>query len=139
MSKPVRAGFTWSAALGRDQPLFRTVATAIVYALVIFIASSVPGSEIPPLGFSLSDKLIHFIEFGIMGILLYRAFTLMPYPYLLTVTAGALYAASDEFHQLFVPGRFCDVWDFAADVTGLALFGGIYVFFVRRRAGKKRA
>ena len=136
MSNPVRGRSAWSTALGRDPRLLRA-APAIVYALAIFIGSSVPGSEIPPLGFSLSDKLIHFIEFGILGILLYRAFSRMSRPYLLTVITGALYAASDEFHQLFVPGRQCDFWDFAADVCGILLVGGIQVLFVRRRAGGK--
>ena len=33
---------------------------------------------------------------------------------------GALYGASDETHQLFVPGRSCDIADWIADCVGIS-------------------
>jgi VanZ family protein len=38
-----------------------------------------------------------------------------------TLIISALFGASDEFHQYFVPGRTCDIFDFIADVTGASL------------------
>jgi VanZ family protein len=32
---------------------------------------------------------------------------------------GTCYAATDEFHQWFVPGRQCDVFDFLSDAVGV--------------------
>ena len=48
--------------------------------------------------------------------------------------AASAYGATDEFHQLFVPGRSCDVFDWLADTTGAALAVGLYqgVGFYRR-------
>ena len=104
---------------------------AVVYALVIFFMSSLPDIKLPDIGIDFGDKFIHMIEFGLFGIFLYRAFRYNPQvsrPYLLTVCTGLLYAASDEFHQLFVPGRECDIIDFAADAVGLIIFSAMSVW-----------
>lgn len=90
--------------------------------------SSLPGYTLPEQPFWSFDKVVHIIEFGLFGLLVYRAFRFpRPFwkPYLATVIAGTLYAASDEFHQLFVPGRNGDIRDFAVDVLGVILFAGI--------------
>jgi len=51
----------------------------------------------------------------------------------------ALYAASDEFHQLFVAGRTPSAWDVLLDTTGgavgLALKRGWEKRWIRRRSG----
>ncbi|MFC1538104.1 VanZ family protein [Candidatus Latescibacterota bacterium] len=101
---------------------------AIGFALLIFVMSSFPGYKLPTLGFQFSDKFVHTLEFGLFGIFLYRAFrysTFFTRPYLFTILAGLPYAALDEFHQLYVPGRFSSVGDFAADSVGILLFAGI--------------
>ena len=90
--------------------------------------SSLPGYVFPDQPFWSFDKVTHLIEFGLFGILVYRALRFprpIWRPYLITVIIGILYAASDEFHQLFVPGRNCDIRDFAVDVVGVMLFAGI--------------
>jgi hypothetical protein len=101
---------------------------ALLYAIVIFFMSSLPGYILPALPFDFGDKIIHFLEFGLFGIFLYRAFR-FPQPSFrplrLTIAFGILYAASDEIHQLFVRGRFCDFFDFAADSVGLIVFAFI--------------
>lgn len=38
-----------------------------------------------------------------------------------TLIISALFGASDEFHQYFVPGRNCDIFDFLADITGASI------------------
>ena len=45
----------------------------IVYALIIFIVSSFPGHKLPPIGIHFEDKVLHFLEFGMLGILIYQA------------------------------------------------------------------
>jgi len=64
----------------------------------------------------------------LFGILLFRAFRYprpFLHPYLLTLGVGVPYAALDEIHQLFVPGRNCSTIDFVMDVLGLMIFAGI--------------
>ena len=110
---------------------------AIVYSLAIFIFSSLPGHELPHLPFWNFDKIVHFIEFGLFGIFLYRAFRLYrPFrrPYLLTLIVGVPYAALDEIHQYFVPGRYCSGLDFAFDIIGLVVFAAVSVWQHGRRS-----
>jgi len=44
---------------------------------------------------------------------------------------GSLYAASDEYHQSFVEGRFSEVSDFLADSAGVIL--GLGGFVIRKK------
>ena len=46
--------------------------------------------------------------------------------YLAAIVIGALYAASDEWHQAYVPGRFADIFDWLTDLAG-ALLGALAV------------
>jgi len=90
--------------------------------------SSIPGDELPEMPFLSFDKIVHAAEFGLFGMLLYRAFrfpTMIARPYLLALAVGIPYAALDELHQRFVPGRYCSLGDFVMDVAGLILFAGI--------------
>ena len=115
-------------ALERRAPFIMFCGPALCYAVAIFIFSSLPGSEIPHLPFPNADKVVHFLEFGLFGIFLYRAFGLyrpLKRPYLLTLAAGTPYAVLDEIHQYFVPGRNCSGADLAFDVLGLVLLAAL--------------
>jgi VanZ family protein len=48
---------------------------------------------------------------------------------LLTVTT---YAALDELHQFFVPGRFCSIDDFLLDFTGILFAFTIYFVLIAK-------
>ncbi|MFC1490413.1 VanZ family protein [Candidatus Latescibacterota bacterium] len=109
---------------------------AIGFALLIFIMSSLPGHKLPSLGFEFSDKFVHALEFGLFGMFLYRAFRYSNFfsrPYLMTLLVGLPYAALDEFHQLYVPGRFSSGWDFVADAFGIVIFAGISMLLNPRK------
>ena len=127
----LRTAHTRSALSTAHKKIYRFIiynGPAIGFAILIFIMSSFPGYRLPPLGFEFSDKFIHVLEFGLFGIFLYRAFRyshLFSRPYLMTIIAGLPYAALDEFHQLYVPGRFSSAGDFAADSVGILLFAGM--------------
>ena len=100
-------------------------ASVAFYLTVIFIMSSIPGYELPKLDFAFSDKMVHFLEFGMLGIFLYNAFrhtSPVKKPVLWSIAAGMIWGISDELHQLFVPGRMCSIWDFAADSAGIVTF-----------------
>lgn len=83
-------------------------------------------SSIPDLGTGLGGwdlllrKLAHATEYAILAALLARALA-RPLPALL-IAVG--YAATDELHQNFVPGRHASPLDVAIDTTGalIALF-----------------
>lgn len=69
-------------------------------------------------------KLAHLTEYAIMGLLAARAFrysshrTLRSQWFLFSLLLVALYAFSDEFHQLFVPSRTGSIYDSFIDITG---------------------
>ncbi len=94
----------------------------------IVAMSSFPGDNLPEMPVLNGDKIVHLLEFGLLGMLLFRAFRFPPLsqsPFRLTLAVGVPFAASDEIHQLFVPGRYCDVFDFLADCIGIILFAWI--------------
>ena len=73
-------------------------------------------------------KAAHMTEYAILGLLcfaFYSSFEVKRKGYLLSVATAFAYACTDEFHQLFVPGRsgqFSDVCiDTAGTVIGLAI------------------
>jgi VanZ family protein len=101
---------------------------AILWALAIFVASSIPSEDFPDLKIFSYDKLIHFGVFLVLAFLTYRSLihhTRFPHiarnPFLYTVLIVAAYGAFDEIHQFIVPGRNPDIFDFLADSSG-ALF-----------------
>ena len=103
-------------------------APVLGYAALIFFMSSLPGYELPEMPFLNGDKLVHGLEFGLFGMLLFRAFRFPPLcqsPFRLALAVGIPFAASDEIHQLFVPGRSCDIFDFLVDCLGLIFFAWI--------------
>lgn len=95
------------------------------YMGLIFYLSS---QSAPPYHLILpSDKLLHFLEYMLLALLLLRALS-KTFPGRLPITLGiiafiiaVIYAASDEFHQSFVPGRNADALDWLADSFGAAL------------------
>lgn len=80
------------------------------------------GFELPPP----FDKGAHFLAFGVLALLMEIAFRAtrrdlpMHRRHLWIWTVVALFAATDEWHQSFVPGRSCDLLDWIADVAGAA-------------------
>ena len=123
------------AAFERRHPVLAFRGPAVGYALLIVVMSAIPGHEFPHLPFFSADKLVHTIEFGLFGILMYRAFRYprpLWRPYALTLIVGIPFAALDELHQRFVPGRNCDPADFLFDIAGIALFAGLSALLHRR-------
>ncbi|MEW6652602.1 MAG: VanZ family protein [Bacteroidota bacterium] len=96
----------------------------VVYWIVIFIATSLPTVSMPRL-FDTQDKLEHFFAYFILGVLLVltlhfqnKYIALKQRPLFFSIIFLILYAAFDEIHQYFIPGRYADVLDWAADVLG---------------------
>ena len=110
-------------------------APPLALAAVIFVLSNQPqlvaGPDVP--GF---DKVVHLAVYAVLGVLLARGGRLWPVATAWLVALGVAYGASDEIHQMFVPGRSPEVADWVADALGVAL--GVYLYTLwqarRRRA-----
>jgi len=102
--------------------------------LFIFLVSCIPAKNIPDTGIPNFNKIFHLLEFIILGILLTRAFyhsyqcqcVNLIFIVILSIGIASLYAASDEWHQYFVPGRDCDFFDFVYDLVGSIV--GVFLY-----------
>lgn len=89
-------------------------------------------------------KLAHSTEYAVLGILLIGVFYLPDkkfVSYLLAYIFSVIYAATDEYHQLFVPGRSGEVKDVMIDGFGAIcgiLFVAIIIHIINRRRMKSR-
>jgi VanZ family protein len=110
-----------------------------VLMLAIFVQSSMSQLELPDLGITWTDKIAHFIVFGLLGWLVARGLYhsqnnhLQKMFFKLTIFISLLYAAMDEIHQLLVPGRYADIYDFIADLLGVVVFAWLYKIWHKDR------
>lgn len=94
-----------------------------VWAAVIFGFSAIPGSNVP----GRYGTLAHFVEYAILGGLLYVALRVdlsRGSSVLAAAALASLYGVSDEFHQSFVPLRVPDVRDWVVDTLGAVVGAG---------------
>jgi VanZ family protein len=97
----------------------------ILWMGVIFFFSSLPqqhASQIYLLDFSIK-KIAHLSEYGILYALFYRA---TGNKLILSLILTIIYASTDEFHQMFVPGRTARVYD----ILGFDLVGASIAAFI---------
>lgn len=118
--------------------LIRSYVPAIIWAVLILIVSSIPGLSPPGLGFTIADKIVHFAEYFILGLLTARAVsTFYKEPLRIFWLSSALtsgYGILDELHQLLVPGRTTEGLDMVADILGSILAAALYVRLFRRQS-----
>ena len=93
-----------------------------LYLLLILIGSSIPGKSVPTI-FTLSwDKLLHVIEYFLLGVLGYRAFEERNKNITIIISVfGILFGCFDEMWQSFIPGRYPSYYDVIADGIGVIL------------------
>ena len=124
-----------------------SIILVIIWALIIFIMSSFNAEEsanqsnfivnIIASIFNINNisllsliirKLAHFTEYLILGVLVINMFTKnnVRKSYLLSILLCIIYATSDEIHQIFTPGRACQIKDILIDSIGSIT--GIYLF-----------
>jgi len=102
---------------------------AVVMMGLIFLASSMPASQIPYFG--AIDVLVkkggHAIGYALLGLSYFLALPgrlSIPYRAVTALLMAILFSLSDEFHQSFVEGRTSTLRDVLIDTGGatLALF-----------------
>lgn len=123
--------------------------TTLAIMAFIFIQSALPGNlssnesnfivqilvtlfdvDAGSAGFAVR-KCAHFTEYLVLGGSAMLMFGEVRLSGLLAWAVGAAYAVTDEFHQLFVAGRSCEVRDMCIDAAGVLC--GVLVIVVWRR------
>lgn len=114
---------------------------ALLYMALIFRVSSGPVTS--PLLQRVPDYILHSLGYALLYALLFWALheglTIRPGRggYLLPLLLTVAYGATDEFHQSFVAGRDCSIYDWLADMAGaIAAVGALAVwsYFLPPRA-----
>jgi VanZ family protein len=115
---------------------------AISMMLLIFIASSTPGDDLP--GFGRFDfdvkKGGHMMGYALLcvGYLfgMSNGKEISRRHWLTAILFSGLYALTDEFHQLFTPGRSSSPVDVLIDTIGAALGATVWTIIKSRRASR---
>ncbi|MHC5038830.1 MAG: VanZ family protein [Planctomycetota bacterium] len=109
----------------------------LLYTALIFGISAIPFGK-PPLVWRWQDKGIHFVEYGILAALLFRAFRArygLGVTFFLSLLTTSMLGAADECLQSFIPTRTGDWIDGLADFTGALAGSTVMAVF----AGKEPA
>ena len=129
MNKKIRVIISWAAV--------------VLCAGIIFFLSHQPSGESQALSdnFSLSlnlpfssfviRKTAHFLEFAGLCTLFCNALyqSCDKFRPILSVALTAVYAASDEIHQIFIEGRACRLFDWFVDLSG-AVCAAAFIFLI---------
>ena len=111
----------------------------VAYMVLIFLLSSSPlTGKIPPI-WIYQDKIIHFVEYGILAFLLARALTgpdSTPKPWRpgAALLLAVVFGISDEIHQSMVPGRDASFTDLLANTVGAMAGVLLWTILVHRWA-----
>jgi VanZ family protein len=101
----------------------------VLYGILIFHFSS-ESDPLPGLTSLVWDKALHATEYAGFALLLCRALRgeglAWSRSVALAVILAGVYAATDEWHQLFVPERSADIADWLADMAGATAGSTLY-------------
>ena len=122
----------------------RIIPMALVMGIIFFLSDQ-PGDTLylPP--FPGIDKLAHLVAYGALAAATIFAFSpgyqrRRPLTvFCITVLFCLGYGVSDEFHQLFVPGRSPSGFDVFADACGALLVCLLWSGWKRNRQGRTDA
>lgn len=109
----------------------------LLWMVAIFIVSAQPALPHVPQGWldTLLKKSAHMAEYAILAILWQRALGMeRKWGWGLALALTLLYAASDEYHQTFVPNRTGRALDVLID--GLGATVGLFLYRLRCRRRK---
>ncbi len=125
-----------------DKSLIYYKLPPILFAILIIIVSTSASVSPPSLGVTWADKIYHFGEYFVYGLLIFRAFPKVDsspqrkFYYVLLFLFGLAYGALDERVQYYIPNRDSSPYDWMADAAGYLAAGVSFVLV--RHWWKKR-
>lgn len=101
---------------------FSLLSAPILWLILIWMLSSIPGKDLPTGKIFSWDKLAHWMIYLILCLLINRCIRGMKIGkgnarliYFFVLISAAL----DEYHQSYIPGRSVTYYDFAANAMGV--------------------
>lgn len=116
----------------------------LIIVMIIIAGSSVPGNNIPRIFTLTPDKLIHCLEYAVLGIFIFHWLRLEYHSYplykisLATFFLGSLIGVIDENYQRLIPGRYTDFWDWVLDSSGVLLAIIMINYLVKKISSNKK-
>ena len=101
------------------------------YMLLILIVSLIPGKSLHNIEILSQDKILHFIEYSILGVLGFKAFSDLKNSVLLVIFFGTSFGCLNELIQILIPGRTPSLYDSLANLLGVSC-GTIYSSFNKK-------
>ena len=108
-----------------------------VFSRIYQVMKDVQASLLGP-GVDVLSSIAHFCEYTVFGALLANALRChMPLgrACVLAIVCGSFYGVTDEFHQLFVPGRAGKLTDVLIDCIGVSLITAVLWLRFKRMEG----
>ena len=103
----------------------------IGYIILIISLSSIPGHSMPRFIIVSWDKLLHVVEYSILGYLAVNSFRAISKDQVIVIIISCLgFACFDELWQSLIPGRFSSGLDIIADGIGITvgtIFGSLLI------------
>ncbi len=96
----------------------------LLYGALILTVSSIPYLRTPEVRFLAADKAVHFVEYALFALLIYRSMLHLKtgfrasHALLLSLLLLFVFAIFDEWVQKQTPGRHAELLDYVADVVG---------------------
>lgn len=111
-----------------------------IYWITIIVVTTIPTSIKPHFGHQ--DKIHHLLAFILLSSLLQLALHFQDYfekfkksHATFAIIIASIYGAVNEITQLFIPGRYGDIFDWIADVIGV-LIGVFFTSYFIKVFGK---
>jgi VanZ family protein len=105
--------------------------TLFGYMFLILIMSLIPGNSLQCIEILSQDKILHFIEYSILGVLGFKAFSNEKKSAIIVIFFGTSFGCLNEVIQILIPGRNPSLYDSLANLLGVS-FGTIYSSFNKK-------
>ena len=121
-----------------DSRIGRWLAIAGWMVLIFFFSSQPQLPSVPdPWADLIFKKGAHFTVYAVLAVLFRRGLPPSRWSWALSLVLTVLYAASDEWHQSFVPGRHPQLTDVLIDLCGATT--GLWIFWRNERRTREIA
>ena len=104
---------------------------AFLWATLMFFAATAAEQSAAFVLFPQEDKLLHFVEYAVFALLLYRVFShssdtrTIKKAAVYTACVAVVYGVALEAYQSLLPHRDCSLLDFLANCAGIAFTLGL--------------